>query len=144
MKTWASRRWPNASVAAPPCGQLALLQHNFLVFTVARRWMHFNSSQLVPFVGDSGRCSFLSTMSGNGRLDLVHQNAIHVETIRKAQKYQKLHTEFSINPRRKCESASWSYLHKVTACDVPFKTNFTKYCKSLIVLHSEVKRISMF
>ncbi|XP_075901421.1 cilia- and flagella-associated protein 144 [Nelusetta ayraudi] len=40
-------------------------------------------------------------MAGNGRLDLVHQDAIHVETISKAQRYQKLHTEFSINPRRK-------------------------------------------
>lgn len=44
-------------------------------------------------------------MAGNGRLDLVHQNAIHVETIRKAQRYQKLHTEFSINPHRKCKTA---------------------------------------
>lgn len=52
-------------------------------------------------------------MAGNGRLDLVHQNAIHVETIRKAQKYQKLHTEFSINPRRKCESASRPSLDKI-------------------------------
>ncbi|XP_071342505.1 cilia- and flagella-associated protein 144 [Trachinotus anak] len=33
--------------------------------------------------------------------DLVHQNAIHVETVRKEQRHQKLHTEFSINPHRK-------------------------------------------
>ncbi|KAF3835384.1 hypothetical protein F7725_027942 [Dissostichus mawsoni] len=33
-------------------------------------------------------------------LDIVHQNSIHVETIRKEQRYQKLHTEFSINPHR--------------------------------------------
>ncbi|XP_061739644.1 protein FAM183A [Nerophis ophidion] len=30
--------------------------------------------------------------------DLVHQNAIHVEMIRKEQRQQRLHTEFSINP----------------------------------------------
>uniref|UniRef100_A0A8C4HYR1 Cilia and flagella associated protein 144 n=1 Tax=Dicentrarchus labrax TaxID=13489 RepID=A0A8C4HYR1_DICLA len=35
------------------------------------------------------------------KLDLVHQNAIHVETIRKEQRHQKLHTEFNINPCRK-------------------------------------------
>ncbi|XP_068175536.1 cilia- and flagella-associated protein 144 isoform X2 [Antennarius striatus] len=40
-------------------------------------------------------------MAGNKQLDLVHQNAIHVEMIRKEQRYQKLHTEFSINPHRK-------------------------------------------
>nr|XP_046248417.1 protein FAM183A [Scatophagus argus]XP_046248418.1 protein FAM183A [Scatophagus argus]XP_046248419.1 protein FAM183A [Scatophagus argus] len=40
-------------------------------------------------------------MAGNEKLDLVHQNAIHVETIRKEQRHQKLHTEFSINPHRK-------------------------------------------
>ncbi|XP_068599452.1 cilia- and flagella-associated protein 144 isoform X2 [Brachionichthys hirsutus] len=34
-------------------------------------------------------------------MDLVHQNAIHVEMIRKEQSHQKLHTEFSINPHRK-------------------------------------------
>ncbi|XP_041791640.1 protein FAM183A [Chelmon rostratus] len=40
-------------------------------------------------------------MPGSNKLDLVHQNAIHVETIRKERKQQKLHTEFSINPFRK-------------------------------------------
>ncbi|XP_044056062.1 protein FAM183A [Siniperca chuatsi] len=40
-------------------------------------------------------------MAGNEKLDLVHQNAIHVETIRKEQRHQKLHTEFSIDPHRK-------------------------------------------
>ncbi|XP_008332219.1 cilia- and flagella-associated protein 144 [Cynoglossus semilaevis] len=40
-------------------------------------------------------------MSGNEKLDTVHQNAIHIETIRKEQRHQRLHTEFSINPRRK-------------------------------------------
>ncbi|KAK2858192.1 hypothetical protein Q7C36_006111 [Tachysurus vachellii] len=34
-------------------------------------------------------------------MDIVHQNAIHVETIRKEQRSQKLHTEFSINPFKK-------------------------------------------
>ncbi|KAM9357609.1 cilia- and flagella-associated protein 144 [Symphorus nematophorus] len=40
-------------------------------------------------------------MAGNQKPDLVHQNAIHVETIRKEQRHQKLHTEFNINPYRK-------------------------------------------
>ncbi|TDH08836.1 hypothetical protein EPR50_G00101660 [Perca flavescens] len=40
-------------------------------------------------------------MAGKEKLDLVHQNAIHVETILKEQRQQKLHTEFSINPHRK-------------------------------------------
>ncbi|XP_026202258.1 protein FAM183A isoform X1 [Anabas testudineus] len=40
-------------------------------------------------------------MAGNEKRDLVHQNAIHVETIRKEQRHQKLHTEFSINPHKK-------------------------------------------
>ncbi|XP_042273789.1 protein FAM183A [Thunnus albacares] len=40
-------------------------------------------------------------MAGRDKIDLVHQNQIHVETIRKEQRYQKLHTEFSINPHRK-------------------------------------------
>ncbi|XP_038571209.1 protein FAM183A [Micropterus salmoides] len=40
-------------------------------------------------------------MAANEKRDLVHQNAIHVETIRKEQRHQKLHTEFSINPHRK-------------------------------------------
>ncbi|XP_070765099.1 cilia- and flagella-associated protein 144 [Enoplosus armatus] len=40
-------------------------------------------------------------MAGKEKPDLVHQNAIHVETIRKEQRHQNLHTEFSINPHRK-------------------------------------------
>ncbi|XP_034386272.1 protein FAM183A [Cyclopterus lumpus] len=40
-------------------------------------------------------------MAGKEKLDVVHQNAIHVETIRKEQRQQKLHTKFSINPHRK-------------------------------------------
>ncbi|XP_036971713.1 protein FAM183A [Acanthopagrus latus] len=43
-------------------------------------------------------------MAGNEKKtepSVVHQNAIHVETIRKEQRQQKLHTEFSINPHRK-------------------------------------------
>ena len=40
-------------------------------------------------------------------LDVVHQNAIHVETIRKEQRTQKLYTEFNINPykKRECTAA---------------------------------------
>ncbi|KAG9277281.1 protein FAM183A [Astyanax mexicanus] len=33
-------------------------------------------------------------------VDIVHQNAIFVERIRKEQRSQKLHTEFSINPKK--------------------------------------------
>ncbi|XP_070816959.1 cilia- and flagella-associated protein 144 [Chaetodon trifascialis] len=40
-------------------------------------------------------------MAGNNKVDWVHQNAIRVEMIRKEQRLQKLHTEFSINPYRK-------------------------------------------
>ncbi|KAG7242333.1 hypothetical protein INR49_024009 [Caranx melampygus] len=35
--------------------------------------------------------------------DVSHQNAIHVETIRKELRHQRLHTEFSINPYRKSD-----------------------------------------
>ncbi|XP_036425460.1 protein FAM183A [Colossoma macropomum] len=34
-------------------------------------------------------------------VDIVHQNAIHVETILKEQRSRKLYTEFSINPFKK-------------------------------------------
>ncbi|KAK9519613.1 hypothetical protein VZT92_022329 [Zoarces viviparus] len=40
-------------------------------------------------------------MAGKEKPNMVHQNAIHVETIRKEQTHQKLHTEFGINPYRK-------------------------------------------
>ncbi|KAK2908135.1 protein FAM183A [Channa argus] len=40
-------------------------------------------------------------MAGKEKRDLIHQNAIHVETIRKEQRHQKLHTKFSLNPHRK-------------------------------------------
>lgn len=43
---------------------------------------------------------------GTEAKDVSHQNAIHVETIRKELRYQKLHTEFSINPYRKCKKHS--------------------------------------
>ncbi|XP_054901392.1 protein FAM183A [Poeciliopsis prolifica] len=38
---------------------------------------------------------------GRQEKDLVHLNAIHVENVKKERRYQKLHTEFSINPFRK-------------------------------------------
>uniref|UniRef100_A0A3B3XUH8 Family with sequence similarity 183 member A n=1 Tax=Poecilia mexicana TaxID=48701 RepID=A0A3B3XUH8_9TELE len=38
---------------------------------------------------------------GRQEKDLVHLNAIHVENVKKERRYQKLHTEFSINPYRK-------------------------------------------
>lgn len=36
-------------------------------------------------------------------VDIVHQNAIHVETIMKELRHQKLYTEFNINPFKKRE-----------------------------------------
>jgi len=37
-------------------------------------------------------------------VNIVHQNAIHCETIRKEQRTQKLYTDYSVNPykKRKC------------------------------------------
>ncbi|CAI5637223.1 unnamed protein product [Oreochromis niloticus] len=40
-------------------------------------------------------------MADKDKLDLVHRDAIHAERVRKEQRHQKLHTEFSINPHRK-------------------------------------------
>ncbi|KAL1022801.1 hypothetical protein UPYG_G00032510 [Umbra pygmaea] len=34
-------------------------------------------------------------------IDIVHQNAIHVDTIKKENRSQKLYTQFSINPQKK-------------------------------------------
>ncbi|XP_062308755.1 protein FAM183A [Osmerus eperlanus] len=34
-------------------------------------------------------------------VDIVHQNSIHIETIKKEQRCQKLYTRFSINPFKK-------------------------------------------
>lgn len=34
-------------------------------------------------------------------VDIVHQNAIHVETIMKELRHQKLNKEFNINPFKK-------------------------------------------
>lgn len=36
-------------------------------------------------------------------VDIVHQNAIRVETIMKELRHQKLYTEFNINPYKKRE-----------------------------------------
>ncbi|XP_034035422.1 protein FAM183A [Thalassophryne amazonica] len=33
--------------------------------------------------------------------DIVHQNKIHEERVRKERRFQKLHTEFNISPHRK-------------------------------------------
>lgn len=72
-------------------------------------------------------------MAGNGRLDLVHQNAIHVETIRKAQRHQKLHTEFSINPRRKCELLHAKRGHSINK-NAKCTINLAIYLKYLLEL----------
>jgi membrane protein insertase Oxa1/YidC/SpoIIIJ len=52
-------------------------------------------------------------------LDVVHQNAIHVETIQKEQRTQKLYTEFNINPykKRECMALFIMYLS-----ECPIKT----------------------
>lgn len=43
-------------------------------------------------------------------VDIVHQNAIHVETIMKELRHQKLYTEFNINPfkKRECRASRMS------------------------------------
>lgn len=43
-------------------------------------------------------------------VDIVHQNAIHVETIMKELRHQKLHTEFNINPFKKRKYMALQYL----------------------------------
>lgn len=45
-------------------------------------------------------------------VDIVHQNAIHVETIKKELRTQKLYTEFNINPfkKRECRASHVSLL----------------------------------
>jgi len=45
-------------------------------------------------------------------VDIVHQNAIHVETITKELRTQKLYTEFNINPlkKRECRASHVSLL----------------------------------
>ncbi|KAM9831472.1 cilia- and flagella-associated protein 144 [Neosynchiropus ocellatus] len=40
-------------------------------------------------------------MASRRKMDLIHQNALHVEMVRKEERHQQLHTEFSINPHRK-------------------------------------------
>ncbi|CAG5863474.1 cilia- and flagella-associated protein 144 [Menidia menidia] len=40
-------------------------------------------------------------MSEKNKLDYVNLDRFHIEMIRKEQRTQKLHTEFSINPHRK-------------------------------------------
>ncbi|XP_047229860.1 protein FAM183A isoform X2 [Girardinichthys multiradiatus] len=39
--------------------------------------------------------------AGKEEVDYVRKNLIHADTVKKEQRYQKLHTEFSINPFRK-------------------------------------------
>uniref|UniRef100_A0A3B5LFJ2 Uncharacterized protein n=1 Tax=Xiphophorus couchianus TaxID=32473 RepID=A0A3B5LFJ2_9TELE len=49
---------------------------------------------------------------GREEKDLVHLNAIHVENVKKERRYQKLHTEFSINPYRKSKLSLLILLHQ--------------------------------
>ncbi len=46
-------------------------------------------------------------------VDIVHQNAIHVETIMKELRHQKLYTEFNINPfkKRECRASLVYSIH---------------------------------
>ncbi|MEQ2316566.1 hypothetical protein AMECASPLE_033751 [Ameca splendens] len=39
--------------------------------------------------------------AGKEEVDYVRKNLIHADTVKKEQRHQKLHTEFSINPFRK-------------------------------------------
>ncbi|XP_031139827.1 protein FAM183A [Sander lucioperca] len=63
-------------------------------------------------------------MAGKEKLDLVHQNAIHVETILKEQRQQKLHTEFSINPHRKLHVLSDKPMSRKPKEDVAESSEF--------------------
>uniref|UniRef100_A0A668V3F1 Uncharacterized protein n=1 Tax=Oreochromis aureus TaxID=47969 RepID=A0A668V3F1_OREAU len=62
------------------------------------------------------------TLKYKDKLDLVHRDAIHAERVRKEQRHQKLHTEFSINPHRKCKQAN------LPSCSVsrPHMKNYDK------------------
>lgn len=65
---------------------------------------------------------FSLNMADKDKLDLVHRDAIHAERVRKEQRHQKLHTEFSINPHRKCKQAN------LPSCSVsrPHMKNYDK------------------
>ncbi|KAF1385430.1 hypothetical protein PFLUV_G00107690 [Perca fluviatilis] len=65
-------------------------------------------------------------MAGKEKLDLVHQNAIHVETILKEQRQQKLHTEFSINPHRKLHVLPDKPMSRKPKEDVAGSSDFIK------------------
>ena len=74
-------------------------------------------------------------MAGNEKKmepSVVHQNAIHVETIRKEQRQQKLHTEFSINPHRKRELTPSSSSLRCTAGNTDTDTGFIIFMLFLV------------
>lgn len=52
-------------------------------------------------------------------VDIVHQNAIHVETIMKELRHQKLYTEFNINPFKKRECRA-SLVYSMSLCLVKY------------------------
>lgn len=86
------------------------------------------------FISHANIClwCFKRNMAGNKTMDLVHQNAIHTETILKEQRHQILHTEFSINPHRKCEYDFQSVLLSVQIYELCVLTGQTLMSKVLI------------
>ncbi|XP_047444080.1 protein FAM183A [Mugil cephalus] len=65
-------------------------------------------------------------MADREKVDLVHQSAIHAETIRKEQRLQKLHTEFSINPFRKLHVLPDKPLCSKPREEIPVDSEFIK------------------
>lgn len=72
-----------------------------------------------------------------GPIDLVHQNAIHVETILKEHRCQKLYTKFSINPYKKCKFAlnSTNGLLRYSFTSVINQRPLQEQCASIILVN---------
>uniref|UniRef100_A0A3P9CSU4 Cilia and flagella associated protein 144 n=1 Tax=Maylandia zebra TaxID=106582 RepID=A0A3P9CSU4_9CICH len=65
-------------------------------------------------------------MADKDKLDLVHRDAIHAERVRKEQRHQKLHTEFSINPHRKLHVLPDKPMCRRTTEEIPEDEDFIK------------------
>lgn len=90
---------------APPCGQYLLLRQEgeFSVATQRSMRRTKTASRIRKLRFYQLSAGWICKMEAKEK-DVVHQDAIHVEMIRKEQRQQKLNVEFSINPHRKCTS----------------------------------------
>lgn len=129
MNIFSRRRWPNASVRLHPVANVRYCSA-ILVFTVARRWIHFNSGELVPFVWDSARCSFYRQWQ---------ETADWIWFIRTPSTWRP--SEKRRNTRNFTPSSASTRAGSVSQL---VDLQLTKYCKSLLVPHSEIKLICMF